>query len=121
MLCVLLFFWIQQSAEGQSNTFNFCYKSETHAVVCDTSKTVLDALNTNKNFREFKKDNMEKEMVIQRREGAVPRAAVKTDFPCCLIERDELLDITFIKKVEMFLQRKKQLKGFHYPMNQKTL
>ncbi len=66
-------------------------------MVCDTSKTVLDALNTNKNFREFKKDNMEKEMVIQRREGAVPRAAVKTDFPCCLIERDELLDITFIK------------------------
>ncbi len=97
MLCVILFFWIQQSAEGQSNTFNFCYKSETHAVVCDTSKTVLDALNTNKNFREFKKDNIEKEMVIQRREGAVPRAAVKTDFPCCLIERDELLDITFIK------------------------
>ncbi|XP_058632272.1 serine protease FAM111A-like isoform X1 [Onychostoma macrolepis] len=89
---------LQQSAEGQSNTFNFCYKSETHAVVCNTSKTVLDALNTNKNFREFKKDNMEKEIVIQRREGAVPRAAVKTDFPCCLIERDELLDITFIKK-----------------------
>ncbi len=40
---------------------------------------------------------MKKEMVIQRSKGAVPRAAVKTDFPCCLIERDELLDITFIK------------------------
>ncbi|XP_043096799.1 serine protease FAM111A-like [Puntigrus tetrazona] len=88
---------LQQSAEGQSNTFNFCYKSETHAVVCDTSKTVLDALNTNKNFRKIKKDNKGKEIVIQRREGAVPRAAVKTDFPCCLIGRNELLDITFIK------------------------
>lgn len=64
---------------------------------CDTSKTVLDALNTNKIFRKIREDNMEKEMVIQRSKGAIPRAAVKTDFPCCLIERDELLDITFIK------------------------
>ncbi|XP_016389813.1 protein FAM111A-like isoform X2 [Sinocyclocheilus rhinocerous] len=87
----------QQSAEGQSHPFHFRYKSKKHAVECDTSKTVLDALNTNKTFRKMKKDNMDKEIVIQRSKGAVPRAAVKTDFPCCLIENDELLDITFIK------------------------
>ncbi|ROL53753.1 Protein FAM111A [Anabarilius grahami] len=83
--------------EGQSHTFNFQYKSKKHAVTCDTSKTVLDALNTNKIFKKIKKDNMDKEIVIKRSKGEVPRAAVKTDFPCCLIEKDELLDISFIK------------------------
>ncbi|RXN28756.1 protein FAM111A-like [Labeo rohita] len=86
-----------KSAEGQSHTFHFRYKFKKHAVVCDTSKTVLDALNKNKIFKKIKEDNKEKEIVIQRSKGAVPRAAVKTDFPCCLIERDELLDISFIK------------------------
>uniref|UniRef100_A0A8C2JBI7 Protein FAM111A-like n=1 Tax=Cyprinus carpio TaxID=7962 RepID=A0A8C2JBI7_CYPCA len=66
-------------------------------LACDTSKTVLDALNTNKIFRNIKKNNQNKEIVIQKSKGAVPRAAVKTDFPCCLIERHELLDISFIK------------------------
>ncbi|KAL0194103.1 hypothetical protein M9458_012399, partial [Cirrhinus mrigala] len=82
------------------HTFSFRYKFNKHAVACDTSKTVLDALNTNKTFRKIKKDNMNKEMVIRRSKGAVPRAAVKTDFPCCLIENDELLDIIFIKNVD---------------------
>ncbi len=40
---------------------------------------------------------MEKEIMIQRSKGAVPRAAVKTDFPCCLIERDEVVYVIFIK------------------------
>uniref|UniRef100_A0A8C1LV44 Protein FAM111A-like n=1 Tax=Cyprinus carpio TaxID=7962 RepID=A0A8C1LV44_CYPCA len=88
---------LQQSAGGQSHTFNFRYKFKTHTVACDTSMTVLDALNTNKIFRKIKKDNKEKEIVIQRFKGAVPRAAIKTDFPCCLIERHELLEISFIK------------------------
>uniref|UniRef100_A0A8C2JC17 Si:ch1073-475a24.1 n=1 Tax=Cyprinus carpio TaxID=7962 RepID=A0A8C2JC17_CYPCA len=81
----------------ESHTFNFRYKFKTHTVACDTSMTVLDALNTNKIFRKIKKDNNEKEIVIQKSKGAVPRAAIKTDFPCCLIERHEVLDISFIK------------------------
>ncbi|ROL53754.1 Protein FAM111A [Anabarilius grahami] len=88
---------MQQCEEGQSHTFHFCYKFKKHAVTCDTSKTALDALNTNKIFKKIKKDNMDKEIVIQRFKGEVPRAAVKADFPCCLIEKDETLDITFIK------------------------
>lgn len=88
---------MQQCDEGQSHTFNFCYQNKKHAVACDTSKTVIDALNTNKIFKKIKKDNMEKEIVIKRSNGKVFGAAVKTDFPCCLIEKDELLDITFIK------------------------
>lgn len=35
--------------------------------------------------------------MIQRSKGAVPGVAVKTDFPCCILENDELLNITFIK------------------------
>ncbi|KAK9975292.1 hypothetical protein ABG768_023345 [Culter alburnus] len=88
---------VQQCDEGQSHTFNFRYKFKKHAVACDTSKTVLDALNTNKIFKKIKEDNKDKEIVIKRSKGEVPRAAVKADFPCCLIEKDELLDISFIK------------------------
>uniref|UniRef100_A0A672LWL9 Serine protease n=1 Tax=Sinocyclocheilus grahami TaxID=75366 RepID=A0A672LWL9_SINGR len=64
-----------------------------------TSMTVLEALNTSSVFRseKDKNKNMQKEILIQRSKGAVPRAAVKTDFPCCLIERDETLEIEFIK------------------------
>ncbi|XP_052454457.1 serine protease FAM111A isoform X1 [Carassius gibelio] len=98
---------LQQSAEGQSHTFNFRYKSEKFEVACDTSKTVLDALNTNKIFRKIKKDNKEKEIVIQRSKGAVHRAAIKTDFPCCLVEKNELLDISFIKSHENVATKKK--------------
>ncbi len=64
--------------------------------MCDTSMTVLEALTTNNIFKNIKKKNTEKEIVIQRSKGAVPRAAVKTNFPCCLIERDEILKIKFI-------------------------
>ncbi len=61
--------------------------------------TVLEALNTSQIFRneKVKKNNIQKEIIIQRSKGAVPRAAVKTDFPCCLIERDEVVYLTFIK------------------------
>ncbi|KAL1273695.1 hypothetical protein QQF64_026509 [Cirrhinus molitorella] len=98
---------LQKSAQGQSHTFSFRYRFIKHAVACDTSKTVLDALNTNKTFRNIKEANKEKEIVIQRSKGAVPRAAVKTDFPCCLIENDELLDIKFIKNSGNDPSRKK--------------
>ncbi|XDV21459.1 hypothetical protein PO909_026553 [Leuciscus waleckii] len=62
--------------------------------------TVLAALNTSRIFRieKGKKKNIQKEILIQRSNGKDSRAAVKTDFPCCLIEEDETLDITFIQK-----------------------
>lgn len=103
-----MFFSLSQSAEEQSHTFSFKFKK--HA------KTVLYALNTNKVFR----NNKEKEIVIQRSKGAVPGVAVKTDFPCCLLENDELLDITFIKNSGNVPSKKKQLEGIHSLMNQKT-
>lgn len=57
--------------------------------------TVLDALKTSDTFRVNKNVNdMKKEMVILRAD----RAAVKMDFPCCLIKKDEILKISFIKK-----------------------
>ncbi|KAK7172599.1 hypothetical protein R3I93_002650 [Phoxinus phoxinus] len=99
---------MQQCNEGQSHSFNFRYKFMKHAVACDTSKTVIDALNTNKIFKKIKQDNMEKEIVIKRSKGDVFGAAVKTDFPCCLIEKDELLDITFVKKTGNVDTKKKK-------------
>uniref|UniRef100_A0A672LWP7 Uncharacterized protein n=1 Tax=Sinocyclocheilus grahami TaxID=75366 RepID=A0A672LWP7_SINGR len=92
-----------------------------YAVACDTSKTVLDALNTNKIFRKIQKDNKEKEMVIQRSKGAVPRAAVKTDFPCCLIESHELLDISFIKNHGNVATKKKTTGRLSFSNESKSL
>lgn len=92
MLCM------SQNTEGKSHQFQFRYKKDTYAVACDTSKTVLDALNTNKMFRKIIKENIQKEIVLQRTKGDVPQAAVKTDFPCCHIDKDEIIDVNFIKK-----------------------
>ncbi|XP_077097879.1 serine protease FAM111A [Siphateles boraxobius] len=62
--------------------------------------TVREALNTMPIFlsEKDKQKNNQKEILIQRSNGKDPRAAVTTDFPCCLIEDDEILDITFIQK-----------------------
>ncbi|XP_077097877.1 serine protease FAM111A-like [Siphateles boraxobius] len=89
-----------QEAEEKKHNFQFCLNSKKCSVVCKTSMTVLEALNTIKFFRieKDKKRNKQKEILIQRPNGKVSRAAVKTDFPCCLIEEDEILDITFIQK-----------------------
>ncbi|XP_056110643.1 serine protease FAM111A [Rhinichthys klamathensis goyatoka] len=93
---------LQQEVEEKKHAFNFCInsKSKTYSVVCTTSMTVLEALNTSQ-FFSIEKDKQKKklkEILIQRSNGKVPRAAVKTDFPCCLIEEDEIFDITFIQK-----------------------
>ncbi|XP_005165736.1 serine protease FAM111A isoform X2 [Danio rerio] len=88
---------LQQSEEGQSHVFSFRHRYKKHAVSCDTSNTVFDALNSNPIFKNIMIKNKGREIVIRRSKGDVPRAAVKRDFPCCLIEKYELLDITFIK------------------------
>ncbi|KAK9975284.1 hypothetical protein ABG768_023337, partial [Culter alburnus] len=90
---------LEQKAE-EKHTFLFRLNYKTFLVACKTSMTVLEALNTSKQFRDEKdkKKNMQKEILIQRSKGEVPRAAVKTDFPCCLIEKEETLDITFVQK-----------------------
>ncbi|ROL53746.1 Protein FAM111A [Anabarilius grahami] len=91
-----------QEAEEKKHAFRFFLNSETFSASCKTSMTVLEALNTSRRFRneKNKKKNIQKEILIQRSKGEVPRAAVKTDFPCCLIEKGETLDITFIQKDE---------------------
>ncbi|TRY71413.1 hypothetical protein DNTS_011659 [Danionella cerebrum] len=73
-------------------------KSGVEAVEGDQSKTVFDALKENKTFKKIMTKNKDKEMVIERSKGHHPRAAIKPDFPCCLIEKDELLDISFVKR-----------------------
>ncbi|XP_051981964.1 serine protease FAM111A-like [Xyrauchen texanus] len=91
---------LQQEAEWENHTFQFCYEKEKYSLVCDPSFNVLDALNKSDFFKNIKskKNNTEKEVLIQRRsKGGVPTAAVKTDFPSCLFEKDEIIDVTFIK------------------------
>ncbi|XP_052412548.1 serine protease FAM111A isoform X2 [Carassius gibelio] len=86
-----------QRTEDQKHTFRFCFTSKPDPVFvsCYTSMTVLDALQTSDTFRVNKNVNdKKKEMVILRAD----RAALKMDFPCCLIKKDEILKITFIKK-----------------------
>lgn len=78
--------------------------------------TVLDALikrdtfNINKNVKDS-----EKEMVIQRSDGA----AVKTDFPCCLVDKEEILEITFIKK-EKKTSTEQQKTHEDFPLHRRT-
>uniref|UniRef100_W5LL09 Family with sequence similarity 111.2 n=1 Tax=Astyanax mexicanus TaxID=7994 RepID=W5LL09_ASTMX len=54
-------------------------------------------------------------LVIQREQ--VPRGAVNTDFPCCLIDRNELLDISFIKPRESSSPAKKPVITRHSSEN----
>lgn len=110
MLCIF------QNTKGQNHQFHFRYRKVTYAVACDSSKTVLDALNTNHKFRKIQNENTQKEIILQRSRGEVPQAAVKTDFPCCLIEKDEIMDVNFIKKHDT---ANKQQKPTRYPFANK--
>ncbi|XP_035381732.1 protein FAM111A-like isoform X2 [Electrophorus electricus] len=81
--------------ENDEHVFKFCYESNTYVVTCKTSVTVLEALLKNSSFKQFYDKNEQKYVVIRREE--TPRGAVTSDFPCCLIHENEVLDITFIK------------------------
>ncbi|XP_065107069.1 serine protease FAM111A-like [Paramisgurnus dabryanus] len=89
---------LQQKKEGESRSLTFQYDNKTHGLTCNTSQTVLDALKTNPAFTDIRKTNQEKEIVIRKNKGK--GAAVNTDYPCMLLESNEILKITFIKKEE---------------------
>uniref|UniRef100_A0A672M090 Serine protease n=1 Tax=Sinocyclocheilus grahami TaxID=75366 RepID=A0A672M090_SINGR len=74
-----------------NHLINFIQKCHVNVFVCDCFSKInrMHQRNSNSN-------NKEKEIVILRSKGNVLRAAVKTDFPCCLIEKDEILKIQFI-------------------------
>ncbi|XP_057184328.1 serine protease FAM111A-like isoform X2 [Triplophysa rosa] len=110
-----------QNTEGKSHKFQFRYKKTTHAVAGDPSKTVLDALETNKTFRKIEKENAQKEIVLQRSRGDVPQAAVKTDFPFCLIDKDEIIDVNFIKKHDAACMQKKPTRRPTFPNKSENL
>ncbi|KAI4887821.1 hypothetical protein NFI96_023808 [Prochilodus magdalenae] len=84
-----------QKRRSSGHSFRFRYRYKKYEVTCDWSVTVQEALRSNKNFKNLLKPNEGKYVVIQREKE--PRGAVSPDFPCCLINEDELLDITFIK------------------------
>ncbi|XP_065106128.1 serine protease FAM111A-like [Paramisgurnus dabryanus] len=90
-----------QRQKAEEKTFKFRLNSDTYSVACDASMTVLDALNTSQIFKKEKekRTNKDKAVLIQRLKE-MPRAAVKTDFPCCLIDDDEIIEVTFIKNDE---------------------
>ncbi|KAF5889349.1 protein FAM, partial [Clarias magur] len=83
----------------KKKSFKFCYDKNDYAVICETSMTIQEALHTNASFQEISARNQQKvknlsnEMIIKRR---TPLAATVTpDFPVCLIDENETLDIKF--------------------------
>ncbi|XP_049326459.1 serine protease FAM111A-like [Astyanax mexicanus] len=102
--------------EHLGHFFRFRHNFGKHIVTCNPSmNTVLEALCSNTKFRSIQDKNSQKELVIQREQ--VPRAAVNTDFPCCLIDRNELLDVSFIKSRESSSPAKKPVITSHSPEN----
>ncbi|XP_073808045.1 serine protease FAM111A [Danio rerio] len=97
---------LQKDMKEKKHTFRIHLNSNTYSVPCNPSVTVIEALRTNKTFMEEKAKfkNKQKQIIIQRSKGEFPRAAVKTDFPCCLVERDEILDITFMKEETTYME-----------------
>ncbi|KAI7789240.1 serine protease FAM111A-like [Triplophysa rosa] len=87
-----------QYAEGEIRVIQFRTGFKRFKVACNTSQRLLDALNANDAFRSYSERHVSKEIIIRRATGKVPGAAVKSDFPCCLLESDEILDINFICK-----------------------
>ncbi|XP_056313301.1 serine protease FAM111A [Danio aesculapii] len=98
---------LQKEVEEKKHTFRINLDSNTYSVPCNPSVTVIEALRTNQTFMDEKAKfkNQQKQIIIQRSNGEFPRAAVKTDFPCCLVERDEILDITFMKEETTYMER----------------
>ncbi|KAI7813146.1 putative protein FAM111A-like [Triplophysa rosa] len=90
-----------QQQEAEEKTFKYRLNTQIYSVTCDTSITVLDALNATDVFKKEKEKHRNKEhLVLLRRSKDMRTAAVKTDFPCCLIDNDEIIDVTFIRNNE---------------------
>ncbi|XP_026101653.1 protein FAM111A-like isoform X2 [Carassius auratus] len=88
---------VKQREQMESFCFHFQNKTRIIEMAIDTSMTVIKTLMESLTFKKEQKNNVSKEIIIQRSKGKVPGAAVKTDFPCCLIEPDDNLEITFIQ------------------------
>ncbi|KAF4074838.1 hypothetical protein AMELA_G00243630 [Ameiurus melas] len=83
--------------ENHGHTLRFRYKYRKYTVTCNVPMTVQERLQTDFSFKAICKINQKggkKELVIQREQ--MPRGAVTPNFPCCLLNDDELLDISFI-------------------------
>ncbi|XP_057218365.1 serine protease FAM111A-like [Triplophysa rosa] len=88
-----------QQQDKEEKAFKYRLNSITYSVHCDPSMTVLDALNTSRVFKQEKEKpkNKDKQVLILTSKKKITRAAVKTDFPCCLIDNDEIIDVNFIQ------------------------
>ncbi|XP_056602216.1 serine protease FAM111A-like [Triplophysa dalaica] len=105
-----------QYAEGEIRVIQFRTGFKKFKVACNTSQRLLGALKKNPAFRSYSEKNVSKEIIIRRTKGKVPGAAVKSDFPCCLLESDEVLDINFISNVGNISTSQKTEKKFS-PLN----
>ncbi|XP_062857575.1 serine protease FAM111A-like [Trichomycterus rosablanca] len=61
-----------------------------YVVVCERTLPILQALLSNESFKTIYEENQQKNLLIYREDSAVT-----LDFPCCLIRKDEILDIMF--------------------------
>ncbi|XP_056602263.1 serine protease FAM111A-like isoform X2 [Triplophysa dalaica] len=88
-----------QQQDKEEKSFKYRLNSEKYSVHCDPSMTVLDALNTSHVFKKEKEKtkNKDKQVLILTSKQQMPTAALKMDFPCCLIDNDVIIDVDFIK------------------------
>ncbi|KAL0966959.1 hypothetical protein UPYG_G00302780 [Umbra pygmaea] len=89
---------VKKVLHDESHTFQYLFGSKNvsyavYSVTCCYDGTVLDALQTSDVFRKVMTKYHEKEVVIQRQKDL---AAVCTDFPCHLIDVNEVLKVRFI-------------------------
>ncbi|XP_052331834.1 serine protease FAM111A-like [Oncorhynchus keta] len=86
---------IKKEGHDESHSFRYRFGYQQRSVTCHTHGTVLDALRTSTEFKNTTKTRQGMEIVIQREKE--PRAAVSTHFPCHLIDKDELVTVSFIR------------------------
>ncbi|XP_071396499.1 serine protease FAM111A-like [Centroberyx affinis] len=84
---------VEEEEAHTTHSFQWSYgNTKNKYITCSKAGTVENSLQISKQFRKIAGKNKVKELVIKRN-----GKAITTHFPCCLIEKGELLIIKFIK------------------------
>ncbi|XP_078142521.1 serine protease FAM111A-like [Centroberyx gerrardi] len=74
------------------HSFKWHYKNQMPMLItCSKAGTVENSLRTSEMFEDIHEKNKEKELVIKRN-----AKAISNHFPCCLIEKEDLLNVMYI-------------------------
>ncbi|XP_053336395.1 serine protease FAM111A-like [Clarias gariepinus] len=97
------------TSQRRTKSFKFCYNKRNYKVTCDQSMTIQEALHSNDSFKSISENNQQKALIIERRTTLA--ATVTPDFPICLIDENETLDIDFktVRKISTVIVEKTPL------------